>query len=417
MKINERQHIVVLTRSSRFPNGMAASQRITMIGRMILSKGDVARVLCLLPTETEAGKVDSKGEHFGIKYEFTAGTALRSSSFLVRQWHQVKGSVIGLCKIAQYKIRGEIDVIYIYDRAYNLQYLDLFFIAYARLLGIPVIREMNERPWALKTSPSFAERFISPLCGVNGVIAISSLIKQWVESESARRRTVTSIAHIPILTDVNEAVRQKDGTAPCYVLFAGSPMYDETITYIIDAMDVVWRSFPACRLYLTGFKADDEAGRWITKECRKRAIEDNVMICGYLSRNSLLEHYTGAKALLIPLFDDIRSKARFPTKIGEYLASSVPIITNMIGEIPYYFKDGENALIAEPGDPTAYAEKIIECLGDAERSRRIGHCGRIVAEMKFHYESYADTMSEFLQEVGQGRRYCSKHDYGKGEFT
>jgi glycosyltransferase involved in cell wall biosynthesis len=397
--MKKKINVITLTRFSRFPYGMAASRRITMIGRIIIHNGDNVKVLCLSPTETKCSNLEYKGEHFGIKYEFTCGTACQSNNILMRQLYKMRGIFVAIFNIALDKIRNRVDIIYIYDRAFNIQYLDLFFILYARLLGIKVIREMNERPWSLKLSPSFIERHVSPLYGVNGVIAISSMIKTWIESENLKKNFTVSVVKIPILTDINEFYINENKIFPFYILFAGSPMYDDTIKYILDSMELVWRKFPMCKLFLTGFYPEDESGNWIKQECRKRAIEDNVNMCGYLTRADLLKYYAGAKALLIPLFDDIRSKARFPTKIAEYLASSVPIITNMIGEIPYYFKDGVNAFIAKPNDPTAYAKKIIECLENPNKSKKIGYSGKIVAEKNFKYEAYADILKYFLDKI------------------
>jgi len=114
------------------------------------------------------------------------------------------------------------------------------FVAYARLLGIPVIREMNERPWALKENPSFIERILSPLFGVRGVIVISHFLKSWVEAEIRKRNYKTDIVQIPILTDVNEAAFADEEKKNNYVLYAASPAYDDAMNFIFDAMDIVW---------------------------------------------------------------------------------------------------------------------------------------------------------------------------------
>jgi len=345
-KNRKNKYIVVITSSSRFPRGMAASQRITMVGRALLSTGHKIKVLCIVPwCSDKATLIPSKGNHYGIAYEYTAGSAFRTSNFWLRQWHKIRGVLIALHRITQYKKHKKLDCLYIYDRTYNISYLDLLFVAYARLLGIPVIREMNERPWALKENPSFIERILSPLFGVRGVIVISHFLKSWVEAEIRKRNYKTDIVQIPILTDVNEAAFADEEKKNNYVLYAASPAYDDAMNFIFDAMDIVWGKDPKCSLYLTGFNQDDESGKLAAEEIRKRYTDDRVRICGYLKRDALLHYYSGARALLIPLFDDIRSVARFPTKIGEYLASSVPIITSNVGEISYYFKDGKMLIL------------------------------------------------------------------------
>jgi len=189
----------------------------------------------------KATLIPSKGNHYGIAYEYTAGSAFRTSNFWLRQWHKIRGVLIALHRITQYKKHKKLDCLYIYDRTYNISYLDLLFVAYARLLGIPVIREMNERPWSLKEKPSLIERIISPLFGVSGVIVISNFIKEWVENENRKRNSKTVIAHIPILTDVYETAIVKDKNNTQYVLYAAAPDYDEAMEFVFDSMEIVWK--------------------------------------------------------------------------------------------------------------------------------------------------------------------------------
>lgn len=386
-KNTENKHIIVITSSSRFPLGLAATQRITMIGRALLSAGHKTNVLCIVPLFSDkVSDIPTKGNHYGINYEYTAGTTVRSSSFWIRRWHSVKGIFVALQRILQYKKYKKLDCLYVYDRAYHINYRDLMFIVYSRLLRIPVIREMNERPWSLKEKPSLIERIISPLFGVSGVIVISNFIKEWVENENRKRNSKTVIAHIPILTDVYETAIVKDKNNTQYVLYAAAPDYDEAMEFVFDSMEIVWKNYPDCCLYLTGFNQDDKSGKWVKEEILARHIGGKVKICGYLSREKLLSNYAGAKALLIPLFDDIRSKARFPTKIGEYLAASVPIITSNVGEISFYFKDGRDAYIAKPNNSSDFGRKILECLNNPEQAHEIGKRGRALAEHFFHYE-------------------------------
>ena len=118
---------------------------------------------------------------------------------------------------------------------------------------------------------------------------------------------------------------------------------------------------------------------------REPGLAARVDLVGYLSRAELLALYERAHALLIPLFDDQRSRARFPTKIGEYLAAARPVVTNSVGEIPRYFTDGVDAIVCPPGDPVAFGRAIADLLSDPARAALIGRRGRRVAETRFHY--------------------------------
>jgi glycosyltransferase involved in cell wall biosynthesis len=176
------------------------------------------------------------------------------------------------------------------------------------------------------------------------------------------------------------------------VVFAGAPEYDETIRFILAAMERVWRSVPMCRLVLTGANPADPAARWLLSEARRLSADSRVDIAGYLPRPELLRLYARSHALLIPLFDDVRSTARFPTKIGEYLASARPVVTSRVGEIPRYFDDGVNAVICSPGDPADYGDRLAWLLTNPAMASAIGRQGRALAEERFHYAQYSEAL-------------------------
>ena len=151
------------------------------------------------------------------------------------------------------------------------------------------------------------------------------------------------------------------------VVFAGSPVYRSTIRFIFAAMKEVWITHPDCRLAVTGAAPGDPRADWLRSEVRQAEFGDRVDLVGYLSRSDLLDLYGSAHALLIPLFSDQQSRARFPTKIGEYLAAARPVVTNSIGEIPLYLTDGLDAIVCPPGDPILFGRAIADLLSDPAR--------------------------------------------------
>jgi len=165
-------------------------------------------------------------------------------------------------------------------------------------------------------------------------------------------------------------------------------------------MGEVWKKYPNCRLTIVGFTDKDPEAEWIKAEIASRKFV-NIEVTGYLDRQMLLKRYRSAWGLLIPLFNDIRSSARFPTKIGEYLLSGRPVITNNVGEISEYLVDNFSALICEPDDPKAYAEKIIDVIENPSSAAVIGSNGKQVAVESFNYRNYGEKLFRFFATIAQ----------------
>ena len=85
--------------------------------------------------------------------------------------------------------------------------------------------------------------------------------------------------------------------------------------------------------------------------------------------------------------------------------SGRPVITNNVGEIPRYLKDGENGFVCNPGNDQLYGQKIVEAIEHQERATAIGMEGRRVAIQEFHYAIYGKTLVGFFQSLSLGYRF------------
>lgn len=239
---------------------------------------------------------------------------------------------------------------------------------------------------------------------MRGAVAISALLTEWAGAEARRRGCRCEVVEAPIVVDLAEQAPEPYPAGEPLVVFAGSPHYDETIRFVLDAMTHVWAELPRCRLVVTGANPGDPASRWLASAAAT-AGDAPLEIAGYLSRRDLLQLYGRAHALLVPLFDDVRSRARFPTKIGEYLAAERPVVTSAVGEIPRYFTDGVDAVVCPPGDARAYGRRVVELLRDSAGAAAIGRAGRQLAAARFDYSMYgAPLRTAFAAAVEGGRR-------------
>lgn len=392
--------IVVLGDYIRFPHGMAGTNRLRLLSRALIEAGDEVRVVCLQVSERSPAVENTclKGTYEGIAFEYTTWTTVRQDSFLMRRLAEAWGWGHGLLRLASLRASGKMDVAYVLPdarpRAHHLAYL-----AALRLLGVPAVWELNERPWSLG-GRSLVRRRWSPLAGMAGVVSISDFLSAWVRAEAERLHRSVEVIEVPIVVDVGEhPVMPYPAAGPRSVVFAGSPVYDKTIKFILAAMQRVWESVPDCRLVITGANPGSPSARWLFSHTRG---DHRVQVPGYVSRDELLALYDAASALLIPLFDDVRSTARFPTKIGEYLASARPVVTTAVGEVPRYFSDGVNGIVCPPGDPEGYGDRIAEVLQDPARAAAIGREGRRLAEATFQYSLYSQTLHEGFSRVACG---------------
>ena len=392
--------VVILGDWLPFPHGMATTGRALLIARALHEAGVAVRVLCLQAVERHPRieNTVARGEHMGIPFEYSCGTTVRRESFVARRLIATWGWVRGALRLAQLRRQGLLDLVLLWFWTPRPALHLIFFMTLLRLLRVPVVREVNESPWSQREDAGLLERLWSPLAGTTGAVTISGALHEWAAAEY-RGRPGRRIVDVPILVDVDVQTPVDYPTGDPLVVFAGSPVYRNTIRFIFAAMRDVWRTHPECRLVVTGAAPDDSRADWLREEMRGAEYGDRVDLVGYLSRDELLGLYGRAHALLIPLFDDRQSTARFPTKIGEYLAAARPVVTNAVGEIPLYFRDGVDAIVCPPDDPVAYGRAVADLLSSPARAALIGRRGRRIAETRFHYALHGETMALALADI------------------
>lgn len=84
-----------------------------------------------------------------------------------------------------------------------------------------------------------------------------------------------------------------------------------------------------------------------------------------------------------------QAKGGFPTKLGEYLATSKPVVLTKVGEIPLFLTDGVNAYLSEPDNAESFAKKLDEALSNQKEARKVGLNGRHLADTVFNYRIIA----------------------------
>ena len=376
---------------------MATTSRAKLYCRALASVGDSVRVMLTTVSERPPNILnkESRGIVEGIPFEYTTGTPVRPESFLWRRFVEMRGTVVAIGRlITLRRSRRRIAILAYLDASrWRPRYLVLAVCAW--VLHIPVLLDLREAPWPLRADRRPWERIPSPLALTSGAITISRYLTRWTSTEYASRHSSATATEIPILVDVDEVHPSPYPVSGKGALYAVSSGYDDSLAFVLQAMRHVWTREPLCRLVITGIDSrtlDHHLGELAFSDAERAG----VAAVGWVDRGSLLQLYSEASVCLAPLFDDQRSEARFPTKIGEYAAAARPVVTSSVGEIKRYLEDGMTAFVAEPGDAAAFGRKIVEALSNPELAGSVGQRARDLAEEHFDYRVHAARLHEAM---------------------
>ncbi len=395
--MTKQPHVVLLCQYLGFPNGMASTQRAGLIVRSLVKQGVRVSILCTTASErlSDIQNIESMGEYYGIPFEYTTGSPIVNHSVVGRTFASARSLLILTLRLAKWRRNGDLTAIYLYGNSLSCSLMRPLLVALASRFNVPLIVELCERPWSLKCKPSFLERHFSVLTGCKGAIVISDMLEHWAVAESAKRCKNVDILRLPILVDIAEYQVAPLVDRPT-VLFAGATGYTQSVKFILDSMNRVWQDRPECKLLITGADWNSPVGLKLKEEIDNKNYIGHVDMLGFVARHELLRICASAWVLLAPLHNDLRSKARFPTKIGEYLAAGRPVVSNTVGEVEQYLEDGVSAFLCEPDDPEKYGKKILEAINDPQKALEVGARGRQVAQENFDYIRHGTRLANFF---------------------
>lgn len=149
---------------------------------------------------------------------------------------------------------------------------------------------------------------------------------------------------------------------------------------VFAAVARVIRTLPQARLLMTGRSTPA-----LTELARQHGLTDHFTHLGLLPYEQLPYALAAADVLLLPFTDRISNLGRWPNKVGDYLASGRPVVTNPVGEMKELFADAQGGLLAEES-PAAFAEAILTLAHDP--ALRTCLCGqaRQLAERELTFE-------------------------------
>ncbi len=219
---------------------------------------------------------------------------------------------------------------------------------------------------------------------------------QWIETELRERfRVRHPILRVPLLADPEDWADTDvfKATRPYAVLCADFDSYPEDARFAIRALATI----PKLDLHLVG-KAEFRRDELLALAARCGSSERLVLEDQFVSDAALRARYRGARVLLAPLRDDDRSRARFPSKVADYLLSGRPVVSNTVGEVATYLQDGWSAFLAPPGDERAFADAVKRALDHPDREE-IAERGKQVALEQFDLSVQGPRIVHWLSEL------------------
>jgi glycosyltransferase involved in cell wall biosynthesis len=184
-----------------------------------------------------------------------------------------------------------------------------------------------------------------------------------------------------------------DGSASEFrLVYHGTVTPHYGVETVVDAIGIVGEDVPnlVLDIYGEGDSLSDIARR--TQELR---LEERVRIHKTLSQRDVLGAVAGASAGVVPNLPVRLNRFALSTKLFEYVALGIPVVSSDLPTIRAYFS-GDEIRFFEPGNPAALAEALVDVYKDAAAARQRALAAHARYE-EYRWPIQADRYQELLR--------------------
>jgi len=129
------------------------------------------------------------------------------------------------------------------------------------------------------------------------------------------------------------------------------------------------------------------------------SIGEEYLELGWLNYNKYNLYLSSADLLLCLLKDNLINQARWPNKLGDYLAVGRPILVTEVGDIKIFAKKYKNLFNITDWNPKSIYENTCKVLANLDYHDKKGKWVRLLAENEFSWDIRAEEMQEFLLNI------------------
>lgn len=226
----------------------------------------------------------------------------------------------------------------------------------------------------------------------SGIMVITKELKDFYT-----RKGIKYIEVVNMFVDNCRFSLPKNPDRKRYIAYCGSvSYYKDGVDDLIQSFKLVHDIYPEYELKIIGGFEDSVVEKNLRLLVNNNALSNSVNFTGLVNSSEMPQLLKDAEILALARPDNLQAKYGFPTKLGEYLATGNPVVVTKVGEIPEYITDKYNGLLAEPGNPFDFADKLIYLIEHPIEAAKIGLHGKELTMKEFSAKVQIEKALKFI---------------------
>lgn len=168
---------------------------------------------------------------------------------------------------------------------------------------------------------------------------------------------------------------------------------------LVEAMKMVLDKYPDAHLVLIGPITVAHYHQRLMNKVAELGLGNRItLIPGMTPDDPMLKGaYHAAEVFCLPSLHE-----PFGIVILEAWAARLPVVTAKVGGIPFFTKDGSDAIYVDPEDPSSVASGLIRVMDDPALREKLATTGLRRARKEFDWSIVAERLLHIYQDLKQG---------------
>jgi len=163
-----------------------------------------------------------------------------------------------------------------------------------------------------------------------------------------------------------------------------------TFPFLIEAFKRVKIEISNAKLLLVGGLTPEQNKLVIESE-----LQDSFISTGRCSDEELPVFLSAADIFALPMADTLANKARFPHKIGDYLACARPLVVTRVGDYPEMLREDGVSVVVDNQDD--FSMELINLIKNKEQQNFLGRKSREWVVEKLEWSVIAPDILKFVE--------------------
>lgn len=219
----------------------------------------------------------------------------------------------------------------------------------------------------------------------SALIFADDMIAKQFSAINLPQTTLFNFPSVEFIRDAQQAKCKRDDEGPM-ILHLGGHKLGRGVHLMIEAFAYVHSVMPTARLSLVGPFHPPAFEEEIHTLVHAKGLDHAVSITGGIPFAEVGDYLFRASIGWIALQPVAKYLKNIPTKLFEYMAYDIPVISSDLPPIRQFMHNGETGFLVSPSQSQAHAKAILTILNQPHLAKTMGEAGKELVQSQYNWQ-------------------------------